>query len=745
MIKYTEMLKKLLFVLLVSMLIACSSNQNAKVNSSNKIEALLKQMTIEEKAGQLNLIPLEGKITAEKLQMIRDGKVGNVLKSNGAQLNAMLQKIAVDESRLGIPILFQEDVIHGYKTIAPIPLAEAASWDLKLIQNSAAIAAREAAAAGIHLTYAPMVDVSRNPRWGRILEAAGEDPYLGSKVAEARVKGFQESNENANQNILACVKHFVGYGASIDGRDYTIADFSERELREIYLPPFQAAIDAGVASLMCAYSAYDGVPLTASRFLLHDVLRNEMGFEGLIMTDWSTIKNLLVIGMAENDTVATKMAIDAGIDMDMTAECYVNYIPYLVQKGLISEKQVDDAVRQVLKLKEKVGLFDDPYAYFNAEREAAELFSEANYKATKEIALKSMVLLKNEDDVLPLKTKKQTIAVIGPLAKAQKDLLGWWACMGDENQVVSIYDAISKKVGDNTTIKYAKGCDIDGFKVAGKDKIKQAVQVAQSADVVLMVLGEEYWMSGEGGGTASLHLPSAQEELLQAVAKTGKPIVTIIVSGRPYVLTDVAKNSNALLEAWMPGSTGGEAVADILFGDFNPCGKLPVTFPYHEGQVPIFYNYRKTSHGFDAGDNDNRYSATYRDIQNEPLYPFGYGLSYTHYTYGDIELSANSIVKGEKLIAKMKVTNTGKVKGSEIVQLYIHDVICSVSRPVIELKDFTILELEPGETKEAIFEITSDKLEFIDRNFKKTTEPGEFKLFIGESSANLKETTFSLN
>ena len=740
-----KMLKKTMYLFLLLATISCSVTNTSDVKSSSKIESLLAKMTIEEKAGQLNLLPLEGNVTQAMLeQQIRDGKVGSILKANGVELNAKLQKIAVEKSRLGIPLLFQEDVIHGYKTIAPIPLAEAASWDMKLIRNSAAIAASEAAASGIHLTYAPMVDICRNPRWGRILEAAGEDSYLGSMVAAARVKGFQETNKQPNSSILACVKHFAGYGASIDGRDYQIADFSERELRETYLPPFQAAIDAGVSSVMCAYSGYDGVPLTANRFLLHDVLRKEMGFKGLIMTDWSTIKNLLVIGVAANDTIATKMAMDAGIDMDMTAECYIKNIPYLIKKGLISEKQVDNAVRQVLILKEKVGLFEDPYAYFNKEREQKELFSKANYAETKKIALKSMVLLKNENNVLPLKLGKQTIAIIGPLAKSQKDLMGWWSCKGDEKQVISIYDGIKERIGDKAVLKYAKGCDIDGFKIAGQNKISEAVKVAKSADVVVMVLGEEYWMSGEGGGTASLHLPSAQEELLQAVAKTGKPIGTIIVSGRPFVLTNIASNSDALLEAWMPGSTGGEAVAEIIFGDFNPSGKLPVTFPFHEGQVPIFYNYRRSSHPFTAGDKDDRYSATYRDVQNQPLYPFGFGLSYTSYSYGDVELSAKSFSKGESLTAKIKVTNTGKIKGSEIVQLYIKDVVCSVSRPIMELKDFTTLDLEPGESKEAVFEITTDKLQFIDQQYHKAIESGEFKLFIGPNSKDLKEAAFYL-
>jgi len=739
-------MKRKIFILLsVVIFSACTKVPKTRtVETDEQIEEILSKLTLQEKAGQLNLIPIFGEPTEAQLEMIREGKVGSVLKVNGVKRITKLQKIAVEESNSGIPILFQEDVIHGYKTIAPIPIAEAASWDLKAIRKSAAVAAREAAASGINLTYAPMVDVSRDPRWGRLIEAAGEDPYLGSLVAAARVKGFQASNEKG-KNILACVKHFAGYGASLAGRDYNIQDFSERKLREVYLPPFQAAIDAGVASVMCAYTAYDGEPLTANKYLLQDVLRDEMGFKGLVMTDWETINNLVKIGVAKNDTIATMNAINAGIDMDMSSKKYVSLLPFLVKSGKISIEQVDNAVRNVLMLKKKAGLLDNSFAYLNTKNEKTELLSERNIAETKDIALKSMVLLKNDKNVLPISSDVKNIAVIGPFVKDTKDLLGWWHCMGDEKDVVSYFDGISDKF-KNAKISYAKGCEIDSFRDAGRNLIPKAVKTAKEADVVILILGEKYWMSGEGGGIASLHLPGAQEELFDAIAKTGKPLITVINAGRPYILTDIDAKSDAILYAWMPGTTGGTTLAEILSGEFNPQGKTPMTFPYHEGQIPIFYSYRRTSHGFIPGLTNNRYSTTYRDVQNEPLYPFGYGLSYTTYDYSNIKLSSSEMTLNDSITATIKVTNSGKVKGTEVVQLYIGDKVCSVTRPEKELKDFALVTIEPGETKTVTFEITPDKLTFIGKgkDYKRTIEKGEFNLFIGKNSSDLKQTTFKL-
>ncbi len=722
--------------------ISCSSS---KIGESAKINKIIASLTLEEKVGQLNLIPIEGEPTAEQEELIRQGLVGSVLKSNGVEQNLRLQKIAVEESRAGIPILFQEDVIHGYRTITPIPLAEAASWDMDVIARSAAVAAREAAAAGVMLTYAPMVDVARDPRWGRILETSGEDPYLGSLIAAARVVGFQEGNTEPEQNILACVKHYAGYGASLAGRDYNIQDISERELREVHLPPFQAAVDAGVATLMCAYTMYNGEPLTANDYLLRTVLRDEMGFEGLVMTDWSTIPNMVTIGRCADNREATELAIKAGVDMDMTSAQFVKHLPSLVREGKVDEKLVDMAVYRVLELKERLGLLDNNYAYMNAEREAAEILSEQNLAEAKEMALKSIVLLKNENNTLPIaKEKVRRIAVVGPLATSRKDLLGWWAAKGRADETQTILEAIKAQYGDKCQVEFTPGCQIDSFEMAGRSLIPAALQLAKRSDVVVMVLGEREWMSGEGGGVASLELPGAQKELLEAVAKSNTPIVSVIVSGRPYVLTDVAKHSEAIVQAWMPGTKGAEALADIIAGEFNPCAKLPATMPLHQGQVPIYYGYKRTSHTVNAGPADDRYTNTYRDISNKPLYPFGYGLSYTIYDYSDISLSSDVMSLDGSIEASITITNTGKKAGREIVQLYIGDEVCNIVRPEKELKDFTIVELEPGQSKEVSFKITPDKLQFIGKDYKHTIEKGAFNLYIGRNSADVKSCSFTL-
>lgn len=662
------------------------------------------------------------------------------MKSNGVAQNSAIQKIAVESSRLKIPIMFHEDVIHGYKTISPTPLAESCSWDLNLIRQSASIAAKEAAASGIHLTYAPMVDISIDPRWGRILEGGGEDPYLGSLIAAARVKGFQGNNLADPNTIMACVKHFAGYGASLAGRDYNIINFSDRELVETYLPPFRAAIDAGVGSVMCAYTAVQYIPATANKYLLTDILKNQLGFKGLLMTDWRTIPNLVKIGVASNDTVAAKMAFDAGIEMDMTSEVFVKLLPDMVRKGLVKENEVDNAVRKVLNAKYDLGLFSNPFAYFNLDREKNTLLSKQNLDETKQMALESMVLLKNTQNTLPLKTNIQKLAVIGPFAKAKKDLMGWWWCKGEPEDVVSVYDGISRIISSKTKLLYAQGCEIDSFRIAGREKIGKAVDIAQNADAIVVVLGEEYWMSGEGGGKANLHLPSAQEELLTELKKTGKPLITVLITGRPYVLTDVVKNSDAVLQAWMPGTTGGEAVADILFGNFNPCGKLTVTFPYHEGQVPICYNYRNTSHDFNG---KGRYITKHLDIQSEPLFPFGFGLSYNKYKYSDIVLNKKTMSNKGTITASIDITNLGDYEGTEVVQLYIRDNVCSITRPVKELKAFKRIAFKPGESKTINFSISPDMLSFIGKDLNPTIEAGDFTLFIGENSSSYKQTGFS--
>lgn len=715
-------------------------------DANNRIESLLNSLSLAQKIGQLNLIPIEGKPTSEHHALIAEGKVGSVLKSNGAAQNRALQEIAVLNGQ--VPLLFQEDVIHGYKTITPVPLAEAASWDLDLIQSSAAVAAREAAASGIHLTYAPMVDMSRDPRWGRILEGAGEDPFLGSLIAERRVLGFQATNTLQTENVLATVKHFAGYGAALAGRDYNIQDISERELRETHLPPFKAAIDAGVSSVMLAYTAYDGTPLTCNEFLVQDVLKGELGFQGLVMTDWETIPNLIKIGVAEDLKQATLMAISNNVDMDMTSNAYTLHLKALLDEDKISLDIIDESVRRVLRLKYTVGLFDDPYLYFDEQRETNELLKTENKQTALALSRKSMVLLENKDGILPLDSSNSNltkIAVIGPFAKAKADLNGWWFAEGNPEDTISVFEGLDTALAGKIKLSYAQGVSIDKFTQSGAELIPEAIKTAEEADIAVVVLGEEYWMSGEGGGTASLHLPGLQEQLLEAIAFTGTPVVTVIVSGRPYVLTDIAKNSNALLQAWMPGTMGGKAVADILLGDYNPAGRLPVTFPYHSGQVPIYYNYKRTSHTFDAGENDLRYSTTYRDVRSEPLYCFGFGLSYSKFEYSNLRLSSQSMTRDSSIIVSVDVKNVSERQGTETVQLYIRDEVASVSRPFKELKDFAQVLLLPEQQQTIEFVIASDKLGFIGKNLSTVVENGEFTVFVGSDSSTNESLQFRLS
>jgi len=706
----------------------------AQKSNEARIDALLKRMTIEEKFGQLNLLPFYQNEKESIKAKIEKGEIGALLKSNGVALNLELQKVAVEKSRLHIPLMFQEDVIHGYRTIAPIPLGEAASWDMAAIAQSASVAAQEASASGIHLTYAPMVDICRDPRWGRIMEGAGEDPYYGSCVAEARVKGFQGNTNYKNANsVMACVKHFAGYGAALSGEDYAILDYSERDLRELYLPPFQSAVNAGAGSLMSAYTTYNAVPASASTFLLKDILRNEMGFKGLVITDWCTTSHLVEMGICPNQSQAAAMALNAGVDMDMTDGIFLKVGPELVKSGKITVAELNRAVRQVLRAKFELGLFENPYKYFDLEREKKVILSNENIEKTLDMARKSMVLLKNDNNLLPVAKTTKVIAIIGPLAKEKVSLLGNWSCMGKADEVISLFEGIEKKVGASTKLIYAEGCRLDGFKKTGIDLIPAAVETALQADVVILAVGEQAGFSGEECNLAGLHITPEQEKLIETICKTGKPVVTILFNGRPLVLTDIAKSTTSLLEAWLPGTTGGDAVADILFGDYNPSGKLPVTFPAHAGQIPVFYAKRKTQR-----------STGYVDATTKPLYPFGYGLSYTSFEYSDVILSDTIMDKKGSVTASVNLKNTGKYPGREAVQLYISDVVCSVNRPVKELKHFEMVELQPGESKKVKFKIDASDLYFFNNDLKKTVEPGLFKVMIGANSDMVKESNFEL-
>lgn len=731
---------KILFLLTFSTGILSAQNT---ATIEKKVNMLIEKMTLEEKIGQLNLATYvnENNSTNSLNDKIKRGEIGSILKSNGAEKNLQLQKIAVEQSRLGIPMMFQEDVIHGYKTIFPSPLGEAASWNLETIKKSASIAAKEAAAGGIHLTYAPMVDISNDPRWGRILEGAGEDPYYASFVAAARVKGFQGNDLSSGQNVMACVKHFAGYGAALAGRDYNIVDFSERTLREMYLPPFKAAIDAGVGSVMTAYSAVDGIPATANQKLLKDILRKELGFKDMLITDWETVRNLVKIGAAATEKEAVLQSINASVDLDMTSGLYLNHLKALVEEGKVSTATIDQAVKRVLTAKYKLGLFDKPYQFFDVKREKETLLSAEHLEFARKAARECMVLLKNEKQILPINKTIKKIAVIGPLANRQKDLLSWWGgnySQAKPKEVVSVLEGIKQSVGTSVEINYAEGVKLEGFESKGLELIPEAVKLALESDLVIMVLGEEYWMSGEGGSISTINLPGAQEELFNAISKTEKPIVSILINGRPFDIQNITSKSTAVLEAWQPGTMGGSAVADILLGKYNPSGKLTVSFPRNTGQIPIFYNYKRTSHDVKPDANSNRWNNKYLDIPTTPLFPFGYGLSYTQFTYSNFKIASANINPNQSVNVTVEVTNSGNVDGEEVVQLYVGDEVSSVSRPAKELKGFAKIALKQGEKKLVNFTLMPTDFSFYNKDMKWVLEPGTFSIMVGASSADIK-------
>ncbi|NDP20059.1 MAG: beta-glucosidase BglX [Paludibacter sp.] len=743
-------MKKTTTIVLLLLAVASLSAQSKKpvyLDSTKPIELRVKNvlslMTLKEKVGQLNLETFvnENDTKNDLSDKIKKGDVGSILKSNGVKNNLRLQKVAVEQTRLGIPLMFEEDVIHGYRTIFPSPLGESASWNLDNIEKSASIAAKEASASGIHLTYAPMVDISYDPRWGRILEGAGEDPYYASFVAAARVKGFQGTNLASGQNVMACVKHFAGYGAALAGRDYNIADFSERTLREIYLPPFRAAINAGVGSVMTAYSAYDGVPATANKKLLIDILRRELGFDKMLITDWATINNLVKIGIASDEKEAVLMAINSGVDVDMTSGLYLKHLEALIAEGKINIKSIDKAVERVLIAKFKLGLFDDPYKFFNEQREKETLLSPDHLEFARKSARECMVLLKNDNKILPLNKSIKKIAVIGPLANRQKDLLSWWGgnySQGKPDEVISVLEGLKKSVNSYVEINYAEGVKLDGFDPKGLELIPEAVKLASESDLVILVVGEEYWMSGEGGSISNINLPGIQDELVNAIANTGKPIVSVLVNGRPFDIQNLTNKSMAVLEAWQPGTMGGLGVADILLGKYNPSGKLTVSFPINTGQIPIYYNYKRTSHDATGEALKNRWVNKYLDIPTTPLFPFGYGLSYTTFVYSNLILSKQIITEKDELVIDVDVTNTGKIFGEEVVQLYIGDIVSSVSRPLKELKGFRKIGLDPNEKKVVSFIVKKDDLSFYNQNMKWVAEPGKFNIMVGASSEDIR-------
>lgn len=722
--------------------------QNADIDA--RVEKLLNQMTLEEKIGQLNQYTGDwtatGPITKEgdKQDQIRKGLVGSMLNVKGVLHTRECQELAL-QSRLKIPLLFGQDVIHGYKTTFPIPLAEAASWDLEAIKLAARIAAIEASASGIHWTFAPMVDISRDPRWGRVMEGAGEDPYLGSLIAKARVEGFQGDKLGDINSVMACAKHFAAYGAAVGGRDYNSVDMSDRMLWETYLPPFKAALDAGAATFMNAFNDLNGVPATGNAYLQRDILKDKWNFQGFVVSDWGSIGEMIPHGFAKDNKEAALHAITAGSDMDMESRSYRDHLATLVKEKKVDIALVDDAVRRILRKKFELGLFDDPYKYSNEERQEKALNNPEHTKAAREIGAKSIVLLKNENNALPLSKDTKTIAFIGPLVKEYTQNLGFWSIelpeVDYEKFIVSQWDGVQNKVGKNTKLLYAKGCEIEGD---NKDGFAEAIAIAKQADVVILSIGERRDMSGEAKSRSDISLPGVQEELVKAIQATGKPVVVLINAGRPLVFNWTADNVPAILYTWWLGSEAGNSIADVLFGDVNPSAKLPMSFPREVGQIPIYHSYFNT--GRPAKDaNDLNYVSAYIDLPNTPKFAFGYGLSYTTFEYKNLTLSKKQMKNTETIEVSLQVTNTGKYAGEEVVQLYLRDKVGSVVRPVKELKGFEKISLNPGETKTVKFIIDNEKLSFYNHKLEFGSEPGEFDLMIGASAEDIRlKDTFEL-
>ena len=709
---------------------------------TQKVDSVLRLMTIDEKIGQMNQYnddwTATGPVTLDdsKAEQVRKGQVGSLLNCVGTQRTRKWQEVAM-QSRLKIPLLFGQDVIHGFKTTFPIPLAEAASWDTSVIRLSARIAATEAAASGVHWTFAPMVDIARDPRWGRIMEGAGEDPYLGSAIATARVKGFQGNGLGNTDAVMACAKHFAAYGAAVGGRDYNSVDMSERQLWEVYLPPFKAAVDAGTATFMNSFNDLNGIPATGNKYLQRDILKGKWGFKGFVVSDWGSIGEMINHGNVKNEYEAALSAITAGSDMDMESRNYKNNLAQLVREKKVPITLIDDAVRRILRKKFELGLFDDPYRFCNAEREQQQLNNPAHDKAAREIAAKSIVLLKNENQLLPLSKSAKTIAFIGPLVKAVKQNKGFWDVEVpgvDSNFIVSQWEGLQNKVGAATRLLYAKGCEIEGN---SKDGFAEAVEVAKQSDVVILSIGERRDMSGEAKSRSNINIPGVQEELLKELLATGKPVVVLINAGRPLVFNYTADHAPAILYTWWLGSEAGNAIADVLFGDYNPSAKLPVSFPRSVGQIPIYYNYFNT--GRPATNDSNRnYNSSYNDESIFPKYEFGYGLSYTSFQYSNLQLSQKSIRLNEKIEVTMVITNTGKYEGEEVVQLYLRDKVGSIVRPVKELKDFQKVRLAAGESRAIKFVINKEKLSFYNQQLQWVAEPGDFELMIGASSRDIR-------
>lgn len=736
------MRKHLIALILLILFSACSSTVKQQDAIDRKVDSLLALMTVEEKVGQLTLYTSDWDVTGPTMregykEEIRKGRVGAIFNAFTARYTRGLQKIAVEETRLRIPLLFGYDVIHGHRTIFPIPLGQAASWDLEAIERADRIAAEEASAEGLHWTFAPMVDIARDPRWGRMAEGSGEDTYLGSRIAEARVRGFQGKGIGELNSVMACVKHFAAYGAAQAGRDYHSVDMSDRTFREVYLPPYTAAIQAGAATVMSSFNDFDGVPATASSYLLTDILRKELKFKGFVVSDYTSVMELIPHGVAADTASAAALALNAGLDMDMQAGFYQAALPRLLEEGKVSMAQLDASVRLILRKKFELGLFDDPYRYSDTAREKSTVMKQEFLNAARDVAGKSIVLLKNES-VLPISKKVKTIAVIGPLAHARREMIGSWSAAGDWAKSVTLLEGIRAAVDPSTKVLYARGSNINDDSTT---YFQEALRVARQADVVVLAVGESAGMSGEAASRSSIDLPGVQQQLVELLSQTSKPMAVVLMSGRPLTINWMSEHVPAILSAWFLGTQAGHAIADVLFGDVNPSGKLPVTFPRSTGQIPIYYSMKNTGRPMDP---NNKYTSKYLDVENSPLYPFGFGLSYTSFSYSDPQLSQGSLASGDTLAVRVKLTNTGAREGAEVVQLYVRDLVGSVTRPLMELKGFQRINLKPGEQREVTFFLTYKDLEFcrIDGSFG--TEPGRYVVFVGGNSRDLRQATLEV-
>lgn len=763
-------------LLLAAILMGSTSIQAQKSpqDMDRFIDALMKKMTVEEKIGQLNL-PVTGEITtgqaksSDVAKKIEQGLVGGLFNLKGVAKIRDVQKLAVENSRLGIPLLFGMDVIHGYETIFPIPLGLSCTWDMKAIQKSARIAAVEASADGISWTFSPMVDISRDPRWGRVSEGNGEDPFLGGAIAKAMVLGYQGDKLNdqlkRNDEIMACVKHFALYGAGEAGRDYNTVDMSRNRMFNEYLYPYQAAVDTGVGSVMASFNEVDGVPATANKWLMTDVLRKQWGFNGFVVTDFTGIAEMVAHGIGDLQTVSAR-ALNAGVDMDMVSEGFVGTLKKSLTEGKITMKTLDTACRRILEAKYKLGLFDDPYKYCDLSRPARDIFTKEHRDAARKIASESFVLLKNEPaktgqaPLLPLQ-KKGTVAVIGPLANTRSNMPGTWSVAARLNDYPSLYEGLKEMMAGKVNITYAKGSNLIGDAAyeeratmfgrslnrdnrTDKELLEEALKVAADADIIVAALGESSEMSGESSSRTDLNIPDVQHTLLEALLKTGKPVVLTLFTGRPLTLTWEQENVPAILNVWFGGSEAAYAIGDVLFGDVNPSGKLTMTFPKNVGQIPLFYNHKNTGRPLQEGKWFEKFRSSYLDVDNEPLYPFGYGLSYTTFQYSDIALSASAMGQDGSITAAVTVTNTGKRDGAEVVQLYIRDLVGSITRPVKELKGFEKIFLKAGESKTVTFKITPELLRFYDYDLKQVAEPGDFDVMIGGDSRNVRSARLTL-